>query len=620
MRLGGVAREDVDQEEAEDRDDKDDAEERHEPLQQVPGHATPRFEPAGRIAQAVAPARIGSASAATYDLRRDRRPSDASATSPAVDDPRARRRTRSFAFQYATAAMVAIVRRRRRRRASTTASPRRRRCGWTRPRPSTSRAFPLRVDRRRAAPRRRAAALLLPPARLDGASSGTPTCAIRALSGVFGVLGAAAHVVGRPAGLRSHSRRSPRSPCSRPRRSRSTSPPRRGCTRSSCCSWSRASARSRRCSSRPTVPRALLLALIDRAPALHALLGAVPVRRRRRWLASSSAARDTGERRRGGVVRARRARPRQASPGCPWVPTFLYQRAHTGTPWSAAPTLAAAFGWFASFVVNQSPSRPRRSRCTSSSPSCASSSCSSSGSPPRRRVATALDLLLTGQPRARALGVDRRSARSRSAGSRAARPARRSRRATRRSSSRCSSSSSRLGIAALPTRWLQVGALAPRERARAVDDALGRARPAHPGGQGRRRRCTQQVAATARSSSSAPTSSARRCCATRGRRATTTVGYPRFTAPSIVDWRRLPSTPRRDVAAGLRRRASTALAGDKPFYLVWSVGLRLPRDLHRAASARSSAPRGAARRSSWPARSLVFYQSMNLLEYAPRRR
>jgi mannosyltransferase len=38
----------------------------------------------------------------------------------------------------------------------------------------------------------------------------------------------------------------------------------------------------------------------------------------------------------------------------PWVPIFNSQRLHTGTPWSAAPTLYQLFTWFDGFSVNQS--------------------------------------------------------------------------------------------------------------------------------------------------------------------------------------------------------------------------------------------------------------------------
>ena len=197
-----------------------------------------------------------------------------------------------------------------------------------------------------------------------------------------------------------------------------------------------------------------------------------------------------------------------------------------------------------------SPCRPRRSR-SACSPSSASSCCSPVRGGPSGR--NKLDLLLTGQPRARAsarlLGTLAVGGREPEAGT--------------AFQARYSSVVFpvlvilvALGIVALPTRWLQAGARRPRERGRAGDDALGRARPAHPGGRGRRR--PAPAGRRGSSSSCAPTSSAPRCCATRSRRVRL-ARYPRFTSPSIVDWidyrRRARRRPRRPSPA--RRAQAT---------------------------------------------------------------
>ena len=80
-----------------------------------------------------------------------------------------------------------------------------------------------------------------------------------------------------------------------------------------------------------------------RAAALHAVLGALPAARRRRCCSSALAWRER-------VPRTRRAGccSRWRSPALafvPWLPTFLYQRAHTGTPWGTAQFPGVPFGY-----------------------------------------------------------------------------------------------------------------------------------------------------------------------------------------------------------------------------------------------------------------------------------
>lgn len=193
--------------------------------------------------------------------------------------------------------------------------------------------------------------------------------------------------------------------------------------------------------SRPTVPRALLLALVTAlllythywSLYLYVVVGV--------WLAVV-ALRGSGPRRRGGVYGVA-ALALGGIAWLPWVPTFLYQRAHTGTPWSAAPTLAAAFGWFASFVVNESVQAETLSLHLELALLCfvVLLVFGFAGAPAGRTSWTSCS---RASP-APACSAGSRSARSRSAGSRAARRARRSRPGTPRSCSPSSSSWSRSG-------------------------------------------------------------------------------------------------------------------------------------------------------------------------------
>lgn len=92
-------------------------------------------------------------------------------------------------------------------------------------------------------------------------------------------------------------------------------------------------------------------------------------------------------------------------------------------------------------------------------------------------------------------------------------------------------------------------------------------------------------------------------------------GYPRFTSPSIVDWRDYRTALAATSPQAFSQRV-VALAGDKPFYLVWSVGY----GVHQTCTELRSALIRASGRSPTllvASQRLVFYQSMNLLEYKP---
>jgi mannosyltransferase len=363
--------------------------------------------------------------------------------------------------------------------------------------------------------------------------------------------------------------------------------------------------------SRPTVPRAALFAIVTAlllythywALYLFVVVGA--------WLAVV-AIRGVGERRRGGVY-GLAALAIGAIAWIPWVPTFLYQRAHTGTPWSSAPTLAAAFGWFASFVVNESVQAETLSLHLELALLCfvVLLVFGFAGAPAGRNK---LDLLLTGQPRARVLGAI--SIGTLAVGWVA------SREAGTAFQARYSSVVFpvlvilvALGIVALPSRWLQVGVLAlvsglalwtthwgahvQRTQAGKVAVVMYQSVPAGS----LVVVCPDQLGPSLLRYADAPSYDYE------------FRGYPRFTSPSIVDWRdykaALAATNPQTFAQQV-----TSLAGDKPFYLVWSVGY----GVHQTCTElRGALVHASGRRPTLLVKGerLAYYQSMNLLEYKP---
>ncbi|HEV3213046.1 MAG TPA: glycosyltransferase family 39 protein [Acidimicrobiales bacterium] len=361
--------------------------------------------------------------------------------------------------------------------------------------------------------------------------------------------------------------------------------------------------------SKPTGPRAALLAVITAlllythywALYLLVVVGC--------WLLLV-AVRGTDPRRRGGAY-GLAALVAGSVAWLPWVPTFLYQRAHTGTPWSAAPTLAAAFGWFASFVVNESVQAETLSLHLELALLCflVLLVFGFAGAPAGRNR---LDLLLTGQPRARALGgIAIGTLAVGWVASRAAGTA---------FQARYSSVVFpvlvilvALGIVALPTRWLQAGALT-------LVSVLA-LWTTHWGAHAQR---TQAGKVAVVLQAQVPTNSLVVVCPDQlgpsllrytGTTNYRFVGYPRFTTPVIVDWvdyKHALST----TSPQLFARQVVTLAGDKPFYLVWSVGYGVHQTCAElrgqliTASGRHPTQLVAGKR-------LVYYQSMNLLEYAP---
>ncbi|HLK45476.1 MAG TPA: hypothetical protein VKT18_05785, partial [Acidimicrobiales bacterium] len=318
----------------------------------------------------------------------------------------------------------------------------------------------------------------------------------------------------------------------------------------------------------------------------------------------------TGERRRGarlglaGLVLAGVA-------WLPWVPTFLYQRAHTGTPWSTAPTLAAAFGWFQSFVVNQSVQAESLSLHLELALLCfvVLLVLGFAATPTAR---DRVELWLKGQPRARALSFVAIGtlavgwAASKEAGT--------------AFQARYSSIVFpvlvvlvALGVVALPTRWLQVGGLAAVSVLALWTTHWG----AHV------QRSQAGKVATAMRASVAPGALVAVCpdqlgpslLRYAGAGAYDWKGYPRFTAPRIVDWIDYRAQVDKVTPEQFATRI-VQLAGDKPFYLVWSVGYgfhsictELRSDLIRTS--------GRHPTSLVLGRKYVYYQSMNLLAFTP---
>jgi hypothetical protein len=93
------------------------------------------------------------------------------------------------------------------------------------------------------------------------------------------------------------------------------------------------------------------------------------------------------------------------------------------------------------------------------------------------------------------------------------------------------------------------------------------------------------------------------------------LGYPRFTTPDIVDWIDYRAAVDAITPMAAAQRVAR-LAGDKPFYLVWSVGY----GFHNVCTEfRADLIRVSGRRptSLVLGEKLVFYQSMNLLAFAP---
>ena len=360
---------------------------------------------------------------------------------------------------------------------------------------------------------------------------------------------------------------------------------------------------------RPTVPRALLLAVVA-ALLLYThywslyLLAVVGV-----WLVYVSV-RSSGERRRSGIYGIA-ALVLAGISFVPWVPSFLYQRAHTGTPWAAAPTLASAYGWLAGFVINQNIQDTNLSLHIELG-LVLLILLLAFGFAARPAGRDRLEFRLTGQPRARVLGFIAVGTlvvgwiASRAAGT-AFQP-------------RYSSVVFpiivvlvALGVAALPTRWLQVGALAIASVA-----ALW---TVHWGAHAQR---TQAGKVATVLHAAVPAGAVVVVCPDQlgpsllryaGSTRYEYIGYPRFNSPLLVNWVDYKRAVQQATLSVFAHRV-TALAGSAPFYLVWSKGYGFHAVCSDFATELSTVS-GRTPQTLVVARKYVYYQAMNLLKYPP---
>lgn len=363
--------------------------------------------------------------------------------------------------------------------------------------------------------------------------------------------------------------------------------------------------------SKPTVPRAVLLAVVTGlllythywAFYLLVVAGA--------WFALV-AWREAGTRRRGAAY-ALGALVVGALTFIPWVPTFLWQRAHTGTPWSSPPTLASAFGWFAGFVANQSVQDETLSLHIELG-LLVFVVLVVFGFAAIPEAKDRLSLRLTGQPRARVLGF--LAIGTLAVGWVA------SREANTAFEPRYSSVAFPflailigLGIASLPTKWLQVALLAALSVL-----ALW---TTHWGALVQR---TQAGKAAVVMRAEVPTGSIVAVCPDQlgpsllryaGSDDYRYVGYPRFANPRIVDWidyqKAVDATSPDKFAARLLH-----LAGHSTFYVVWSLGYGFHKTCQEFVQAVTHLS-GRTPTTLLAAQKYRFYQSMNVLEYAVRR-
>ena len=250
---------------------------------------------------------------------------DAEPLSPSADPPRpveqaVRSLSRVEAVVVALAVVAGLV-----LRFWTTLAPVARRSAQRGHRPSAAHRH-----RSGAAPGRPPAAVLLPAPRVDAGVRPGRRRPFRALSGLFGV--ATLPLVGSPgAAPAAHGPGWASSCCCRCRRSPFGTRPRPACTRSSWCWSSPATCWSQR--ARASDATRLVASLDHGRTAAHALLGDVVAgrdgpRARVAGLAIAGT--------RGPTVRVLVAVLAGGVFLLPWLPSMLYQSAHTGTPWAAA--------------------------------------------------------------------------------------------------------------------------------------------------------------------------------------------------------------------------------------------------------------------------------------------
>jgi uncharacterized membrane protein len=359
---------------------------------------------------------------------------------------------------------------------------------------------------------------------------------------------------------------------------------------------------------RPTVPRALLVGVITSLLVYthywaFYVLAAVGL-----WFVYL-VVRDQGVKRRGalfGLV----AMAVGGLTFIPWLSSFQYQHLHTGTPWASGPSLASTFGWIGGFIGNQSVQAQAFNLHLELGliAFLLLLIFGYAAAPVGRDV---LEFRLLGQPRARVLTITFFVTL-----------------AIAYLASRQSNTAFQpryasvvfpiavilvgLGVAALPNRWLRVGAVC-------AVSLLG-LWTTHWGAHVQRSQAGKLATAM---HAKLPPGAVVVVCPDQlgpsllrysGRATYDYVGFPRFTSPWLVNWVDYKAAVNGASLSGFSKRV-TSLAGPSTFYFVWSKGY----GVHTTCADLVGALARASRR---PPRTLVgaqklqYYQSMTLLEYA----
>ncbi|HUD69960.1 MAG TPA: glycosyltransferase family 39 protein [Acidimicrobiales bacterium] len=361
--------------------------------------------------------------------------------------------------------------------------------------------------------------------------------------------------------------------------------------------------------SRPTVPRALLVAVLASLLIYTHYWAFYLLAAGGLWFAFLVVA-DKGPRRRGALF-GLAAMALGALSFIPWLSSFQYQRAHTGTPWASGPSLASTFGWIGGFIGNQSVQAQAFNLHLELGliVFLLLLIFGYAASPVGRDV---LEFRLLGQPRARVLTVTFFVTL-----------------AIAYVASRQSNTAFQpryaaivfpiavilvgLGVAALPNRWLQVGAVCALS-------ALG-LWTTHWGAHVQRSQ-SGKLAVTMHAH--VPTSAVVVVCPDQlgpsllryaGRSSYDYVGFPRFTSPWLVDWVDYKDAVNGASLSGFSTRV-TNLAGPSAFYLVWSKGYGVHTTCEDLVGALARAS-GRSPTTLVVAQKYQYYQSMNLLKYAP---
>jgi hypothetical protein len=358
---------------------------------------------------------------------------------------------------------------------------------------------------------------------------------------------------------------------------------------------------------RPTVPRAILVAVITSLLVYTHYWSFYLIAAAGLWFAYL-VVRD-GERRRGALY-GLGAMALGGLTFIPWLSSFQYQRVHTGTPWASGPSLASTFGWIGGFIGNQSVQAQAFNLHLELGlvAFLILLVFGYAASPVGRDV---LEFRLLGQPRARVLTITFVVTL-----------------AIAYLASRQSNTAFQpryasvvfpiavilvgLGIAALPNRWLQVGAVC-------AVSALS-LWTTHWGAHVQRSQAGKLATAMAPLPRGAvvvvcPDQLGPSLLRYSGRATFDYVGFPRFTSPWLVNWVNYKSAVDGTSLSGFSKRV-TSLAGPSTFYLVWSLGYGVHTTCEDLVGALTRAS-GRKPTTLVAAQKYRYYQSMNLLEFVP---